>query len=173
MGTLMVELNPAASEAATAAIDQSELRAQICALRAENTRLREENATLMLWKGDAELPVSGGYYFADDELLQANGWCFGDGDRTPLRFERTQLRKSIRRDGSAYNSAIEYIFTAPFKYDEDDICGRSGWVTIQVTTPDLHRMSPVDWNLNTPYPLRYLKSDDTVQTITYLAQGPE
>lgn len=129
-------------------LDVCELE-QLSSLRAENEALRNE---LALWKGGKGEPEIEKYYTVTDELLDVH-------DVIALRCDGKEWTTVTCHDGTSY-PVLEYIFTAPFKYEPDDMFGRTGWVQIRIETHELHQTSEVVWEEH--HAIMFLRKDDQV-----------
>ena len=135
--------------------EMKSLREELRNLQNENKLLKEE---LNLWKNDCELPVVGNYYIAPNELLKWHGLDLdGYAEQIALRFDGTQSRTVSRVDGTKKHY-LEYAFTAPFTYHDDD--GRESWIVFHFQTYELHGLEKVLFNHF--YWIRYVDANDTI-----------
>lgn len=133
-------------------------------LRDEISRLQSE---LAIWKGETELPHVGHYYFAPAELLRMHGWTFL-AETTALRFEGSSWRSIERHDGTKLQ-IYEHEFKIAYEYGDDDVQGRTGFITFRFTTPDLHQLYQDEIQFFSEE-VRYLDDEDKV---CYTGMGPQ
>ena len=124
------------SDALPIVLEVKKIDDKLTSLKAENESLKQE---LQLWKAGKEFPEVGKYYTATDQLLEIHGWEFF-GPAVALRCDGTRWR-TLTRDNGTTSAYFEHVFTAPFKYDDNDTC----WVKLGFETHELHQMSFVVW----------------------------